>query len=227
VLSIQDLSRPGLKPFSIDLNEGECVVLTGPSGAGKTTITRALLKNNQDLTASISATTRQRRAGEVHGQDYFFVDTNKFREMVDNREMLEHAKVFDNYYGTPKGPVEEALSNGKDVIFDIDWQGTQQLFELAAEDLVRVFILPPSRMALEKRLRDRSKDTLETEEQIRGRMSKAADEMSHYTEYDYVIINEDIDKAITQAQLILDSERLKRRRLAGLSEFVRGLKDGL
>ena len=227
MLSIQDLSRPGLKPFSIDLNEGECVVLTGPSGAGKTTITRALLKNNQDLTASISATTRQRRAGEVHGQDYFFVDTNKFREMVDNREMLEHAKVFDNYYGTPKGPVEEALSNGKDVIFDIDWQGTQQLFELAAEDLVRVFILPPSRMALEKRLRDRSKDTLETEEQIRGRMSKAADEMSHYTEYDYVIINEDIDKAITQAQLILDSERLKRRRLAGLSEFVRGLKDGL
>lgn len=202
-------------------------VLSSPSGAGKTTITRALLKNNQDLTASISATTRQRRAGEVHGQDYFFVDTNKFREMVDNREMLEHAKVFDNYYGTPKGPVEEALSNGKDVIFDIDWQGTQQLFELAAEDLVRVFILPPSRMALEKRLRDRSKDTLETEEQIRGRMSKAADEMSHYTEYDYVIINEDIDKAITQAQLILDSERLKRRRLAGLSEFVRGLKDGL
>ena len=201
--------------------------MIGLSGAGKTTITRALLKNNQDLTASISATTRQRRAGEVHGQDYFFVDTNKFREMVDNREMLEHAKVFDNYYGTPKGPVEEALSNGKDVIFDIDWQGTQQLFELAAEDLVRVFILPPSRMALEKRLRDRSKDTLETEEQIRGRMSKAADEMSHYTEYDYVIINEDIDKAITQAQLILDSERLKRRRLAGLSEFVRGLKDGL
>ncbi|MAI61297.1 MAG: guanylate kinase [Micavibrio sp. TMED27] len=206
---------------------GLMYVLSSPSGAGKTTITRALLKNNQDLTASISATTRQRRAGEVHGQDYFFVDTNKFREMVDNREMLEHAKVFDNYYGTPKGPVEEALSNGKDVIFDIDWQGTQQLFELAAEDLVRVFILPPSRMALEKRLRDRSKDTLETEEQIRGRMSKAADEMSHYTEYDYVIINEDIDKAITQAQLILDSERLKRRRLAGLSEFVRGLKDGL
>ena len=206
---------------------GLMYVLSSPSGAGKTTITRALLKNNQDLTASISATTRQRRAGEVHGQDYFFVDTNKFREMVDNREMLEHAKVFDNYYGTPKGPVEEALSNGKDVIFDIDWQGTQQLFELAAEDLVRVFILPPSRMALEKRLRDRSKDTLETEEQIRGRMSKAADEMSHYTEYDYVIINEDIDKAITQAQLILDSERLKRRRLAGLSDFVRGLKDGL
>ena len=206
---------------------GLMYVLSSPSGAGKTTITRALLKNNQDLTASISATTRQRRAGEVHGQDYFFVDTNKFREMVDNREMLEHAKVFDNYYGTPKDPVEEALSNGKDVIFDIDWQGTQQLFELAAEDLVRVFILPPSRMALEKRLRDRSKDTLETEEQIRGRMSKAADEMSHYTEYDYVIINEDIDKAITQAQLILDSERLKRRRLAGLSDFVRGLKDGL
>ena len=123
--------------------------------------------------------------------------------------------------------MKEALENGKDVIFDIDWQGTQQLFELAAEDLVRVFILPPSRAALEKRLRDRSKDTMESEEQIRGRMSKAADEMSHYSEYDYVIINEDIEKAVEQAQQILDSERLKRRRLAGLSDFVRGLMSGL
>lgn len=202
-------------------------VLSSPSGAGKTTITRSLLKDNDDVVSSVSATTRPRRAGEVHGQDYVFVNTDEFREMIDNGDMLEHAKVFEHYYGTPRGPVEDALKSGKDVIFDIDWQGTQQLFQLAAEDLVRVFILPPSRQALEKRLKDRSLDTRETDEQIRGRMAKAADEMSHYSEYDYVIINDDIDKAIAQAQLILDSERLKRRRLAGLSDFVRGLMSGL
>ncbi|MEZ5815246.1 MAG: guanylate kinase [Alphaproteobacteria bacterium] len=202
-------------------------VLSSPSGAGKTTITRALLKENENLVPSISATTRPRRAGEVHGQDYIFVSTDEFRDMVDNSDMLEHAKVFDHYYGTPRGPVEEALSNGQDVIFDIDWQGTQQLFELAAEDLVRVFILPPSKAALEKRLRDRSRDTKETEEQIRGRMSKAESEMSHYTEYDYVIINENIEAATQQAQLILDAERIKRRRVQGLSDFVRGLMGGL
>jgi guanylate kinase len=202
-------------------------VLSSPSGAGKTTITRALLKENENLVPSISATTRPRRAGEVHGQDYIFVSTDEFRDMVDNSEMLEHAKVFDHYYGTPRGPVEEALSNGQDVIFDIDWQGTQQLFELAAEDLVRVFILPPSKAALEKRLRERSRDTKETEEQIRTRMSKAESEMSHYTEYDYVIINKDIEAATAQAQLILDAERIKRRRVQGLSDFVRGLMGGL
>ncbi len=206
---------------------GLMYILSSPSGAGKTTITRELLKKNKDLVASVSATTRPRRAGEVHGQDYFFVSKDEFREMVDNSEMLEHAKVFENYYGTPRAPVEEALQNGKDVIFDIDWQGTQQLFELAAEDLVRVFLLPPSRQTLEKRLRDRSLDTRESEEQIRGRMSKAADEMSHYTEYDYVIINSDIEKAVEQAQLILDAERIKRRRVVGLSDFVRGLMSGL
>lgn len=206
---------------------GLMYVLSSPSGAGKTTITRSLLKDNDDVVSSVSATTRPRRAGEVHGQDYVFVNTDEFREMIDNGDMLEHAKVFEHYYGTPRGPVEDALKSGKDVIFDIDWQGTQQLFELAAEDLVRVFILPPSRQALEKRLKDRSLDTRETDEQIRGRMAKAADEMSHYSEYDYVIINDDIDKAIAQAQLILDSERLKRRRLAGLSDFVRGLMSGL
>ncbi|HRQ60439.1 MAG TPA: guanylate kinase [Alphaproteobacteria bacterium] len=206
---------------------GLMYVMSSPSGAGKTTITRALLDNNADVTISISATTRPRRAGEVHGQDYYFVSTDEFREMVDAGEMLEHAKVFDNYYGTPREPVEKALSAGKDVIFDIDWQGTQQLSEIAREDLVTVFILPPSRSDLEKRLRHRSRDTLETEAQIRGRMAKAADEMSHYSEYDYVIINRDIDEAITQAQLILTAERLKRHRTMGLSDFVRGLKEGL
>lgn len=206
---------------------GLMYVLSSPSGAGKTTITRALLKNNPDITVSISATTRPRRAGEVHKQDYIFVSTDEFRDLVDNGEMLEHAKVFDHYYGTPKAPVEKALEAGQDVIFDIDWQGTQQLFQLKAEDLVRVFILPPSKQALEKRLRERSRDTHETDEQIRNRMAKAADEISHYAEYDYVIINTDIDEAIRQAQLILEAERLKRRRLVGLSDFVRGLKDGL
>ncbi|MCB1784119.1 MAG: guanylate kinase [Alphaproteobacteria bacterium] len=202
-------------------------VMSSPSGAGKTTITRALLKNNEDLTISISTTTRKRRAGEVHGQDYYFATPDEFRDLVDNGEMLEHAKVFDNYYGTPRAPVEEALANGKDVIFDIDWQGTQQLAELAREDLVTVFILPPARAELEKRLRARSKDTLESETEIRGRMAKASDEMSHYSEYDYVIINNNVDEAIKKAQLILDAERLKRHRAMGLSDFVRGLKGGL
>ncbi len=206
---------------------GLMYVMSSPSGAGKTTITRALLKTNTDVQISVSATTRPRRAGEVHGQDYFFVTIDDFRNMVDNGEMLEHAKVFDNYYGTPRAPVEQALSAGKDVIFDIDWQGTQQLREMAREDLATVFILPPSRSDLEKRLRLRSRDTLESETDIRGRMSKAADEMSHYSEYDYVIINNDIDEAIRKAQLILDAERLKRRRIAGLSQFVRALKDGM
>lgn len=213
---MSDLKRRGLM-----------YVMSSPSGAGKTTITRALLKNNDDVMISISATTRPRRAGEVHKQDYFFVEPEEFRDMADNDEMLEHAKVFDHYYGTPKAPVEEALENGRDVIFDIDWQGTQQLVELAREDVVTVFILPPSRQELEKRLRDRSKDTRETDEEIRNRMSKAADEMSHYMEYDYVIVNNDIDEAIHKAQMILDGERLKRRRIQGLSNFVRGLMDGL
>jgi guanylate kinase len=202
-------------------------VMSSPSGAGKTTITRALLKNNTDVTISVSATTRPRRAGEVHGQDYYFLNIDEFRAMIERGEMLEHAKVFGNYYGTPSAPVEKALASGKDVLFDIDWQGTQQLCEIAREDVVTVFILPPSRGELEKRLRNRSKDTRESEEQIRLRMSKAADEMSHYMEYDYVILNSDIDNAIAKAQSILDVERLKRVRLHGLSDFVRSLKEGL
>jgi len=206
---------------------GLMYVMSSPSGAGKTTITRALLKNNDNLTISISATTRKRRAGEVHGQDYYFVTPDEFRDMIDNGEMLEHAKVFDNYYGTPRAPVEKALSEGRDVIFDIDWQGTQQLSEIAREDLVTVFILPPARAELEKRLRNRARNTLESDADIRGRMEKAADEMSHYTEYDYVIINHNIEEATQKAQLIMDAEHIKRRRLIGLSDFVRGLKDGL
>jgi len=206
---------------------GLMYVMSSPSGAGKTTITRALLQNNPDTTISISATTRSRRAGEVHSQDYFFVSIEEFSAMVDNGEMLEHAKVFDNYYGTPRAAVEEALQAGKDVIFDIDWQGTQQLCEIVRDDVVTVFILPPSRNELESRLRGRARDTRETEEQIRQRMSKATSEISHYAEYDYVIINNNIDDAIRKAQTILDGERLKRRRSRGLSDFVRGLMSGL
>jgi guanylate kinase len=203
---------------------GLMFVLSSPSGAGKTTITRALLKNNADLEISISATTRQRRPGEVDGQDYYFVDIPQFNAMVEGGEMLEHAKVFNNYYGTPRLPVEEALNRGHDVIFDIDWQGTQQLREIARDDLVTVFILPPNAKELERRLRARAQDPEET---IRHRMDKASDEMTHYSEYDYVLINNSVEMAIDQAQHILDSERLKRHRLAGLSDFVRGLKDGL
>jgi guanylate kinase len=199
-------------------------VLSSPSGAGKTTITRALLNNNDDLEISISATTRQQRPGEIDGQHYYFVDIPSFNAMVENGEMLEHAKVFGNYYGTPRLPVEEALSRGNDIIFDIDWQGTQQLREIARDDLVTVFILPPNAKELERRLRARAQDPEET---IRHRMEKAADEMTHYSEYDYVLINNNVDMAIQQAQHILDSERLKRHRLVGLSDFVRGLKDGL
>lgn len=202
-------------------------IMSSPSGAGKTTITRALLEKNPDMEISISATTRPRRAGEVHGQDYIFVSIDEFRAMIERGDMLEHAKVFDHYYGTPRTPVEDALQAGRDVIFDIDWQGTQQLREIASDDVVTVFILPPSRQVLEGRLRNRSRDTHETDDQIRHRMSKAAGEISHYAEYDYVIINEDIDQAIAQAQTILEGERLKRRRKKGLSDFVRGLMSGL
>ncbi|MFA5592948.1 MAG: guanylate kinase [Micavibrio sp.] len=203
---------------------GLMFVLSSPSGAGKTTITRALLQKNEALEISISATTRPRRPGEVDGQDYYFVDIPQFNAMAENGEMLEHAKVFGNYYGTPRQPVEEALARGNDVIFDIDWQGTQQLREIAREDLVTVFILPPGAKELERRLRARAQDSDET---IRQRMSKASDEMTHYSEYDYVLINNNIDTAIQQAQTILDAERLKRSRIVGLSDFVRGLKEGL
>jgi guanylate kinase len=198
-------------------------VLSSPSGAGKTTVTRALLKNNEDLIISISATTRPRRPGEVQGQDYYFAEISEFNEMVENGDMLEHAKVFGHYYGTPRRPVEEALARGNDVAFDIDWQGTQKLAEVAREDLVTVFILPPSRDELERRLRSRGRDT---EEDIRHRMEKASDEMTHYLEYDYILVNRDIEDTIRKAQLILDAERLKRHRAVGLADFVKKIKQG-
>jgi guanylate kinase len=206
------------------MRRGLMFVLSSPSGAGKTTISRTLLKGNDNLIVSTSVTTRPRRAGEVSGQDYYFVDHTAFDEMVKNGDLLEHARVHDHYYGTPRQPVMNALAAGRDVIFDIDWQGTQQLAEIAREDLVTVFILPPSSVELERRLRTRARDP---EDVIRKRLAKAAEEMSHYSEYDYVIVNQDIDKALAQAQTILNAEHLKRHRMIGVSDFVRGLMQGL
>jgi guanylate kinase len=200
---------------------GLMLVLSSPSGAGKSTISKALLAAEPQLAMSVSATTRTPRPGEVDGKDYHFIALDKMKAMIDNGEFLEHAKVFDNYYGTPRAPVEAALASGKDVLFDIDWQGTQQVAANARPDLVTVFILPPSVEELERRLRGRAQDP---EEVIQKRMSKAADEMSHWPEYDYVIVNRDLDVSIAAVRSILHAERLKRVRQVGMAEFVNKLR---
>jgi guanylate kinase len=200
---------------------GLMLVLSSPSGAGKTTLSRRLLEEDDGITLSISVTTRKMRPGEKEGRDYYFIDRRKFDQLVDKDELLEWAEVFDNYYGTPAKPVMDALAQGRDVLFDIDWQGTQQLREKARTDLVSVFVLPPSVPELERRLRSRAQDDYET---IHRRMAKAADEMSHWAEYDYVIINRDLDQAFAEVKAILAAERLKRERQPGLSDFVRGLQ---
>ncbi len=203
---------------------GLMLVLSSPSGAGKTTLARSLLAADSHISMSVSVTTRQARPGEIDGQDYHFVDTQAFGEMRNRGELLEHAKVFDNYYGTPRAPVEDTLGQGHDILFDIDWQGTQQLQEAAADDLVKVFILPPSAAELEKRLNTRAQDSAEV---VAARMSKASDEISHYPEYDYVIVNEDAEQARVQLQAILMAERSKRARQTDLSDFVKALRDTL
>ncbi len=199
-------------------------VLSSPSGAGKTTISRQLLETDPCLSLSVSVTTRPRRPGEVAGRDYHFVDTPRFNEMLQTGALLEHARVFNNYYGTPRAPVMQALDAGRDVLFDIDWQGTQQLTEMARDDLVKVFILPPSADELERRLYSRAQDPAEV---IADRMARAGEEMSHYDEYDYIIVNRAIEESVAQARAILMAERLRRRRLVGVSGFVRALKDAL
>jgi len=196
-------------------------VLSSPSGAGKTTLSRLLIERMPGLKMSVSATTRPMRPGEVDGSDYLFVDKARFEEMVNRHELLEWATVFDNRYGTPRAPVEAALAAGRDVLFDIDWQGTQQLREKARADVVSVFILPPSATDLEKRLNSRAQDSQEV---IRSRMSRASHEMSHWAEYDYIVINRDIDEAFAEVQSILKAERLKRERRVGLTAFVRELQ---
>lgn len=196
------------------------LVMSSPSGAGKSTISRALLEGDSRLTMSVSATTRSPRPGEVDGKDYFFIEKPKFQDMVGNGEFLEHAQVFDNYYGTPTAPVEAALQDGKDVLFDVDWQGTQQLAENAEKDLVRIFILPPSHDELERRLYARAQDS---EEVVQKRMAAAVSEMSHYAEYDYIVVNDVIEESVTQVKTILTAERLKRERRVGLRDFVTSL----
>lgn len=200
---------------------GLMLVLSSPSGAGKSTIARALLERDPDIAMSVSATTRAPRPGEVDGKDYHFVTVEKFQTMVAAGQFLEHAKVFDNYYGTPKGPVEDALASGRDVLFDIDWQGTQQLGQSARADLVTVFILPPSLEELERRLNTRAQDSAEV---VAKRMAKAGDEMSHWFEYDYIVLNTEIERSIANVQAVLASERLKRDRQVGMATFVNHLR---
>jgi guanylate kinase len=200
---------------------GLMLVLSSPSGAGKTTLSRRLLEQDAGVTLSISVTTRKMRPGEKDGRDYYFIDRRRFDAMVKNGELLEYAEVFDNGYGTPAKSVMDALAAGRDVLFDIDWQGTQQLREKARGDLVSVFILPPSVPELERRLKTRAQDDYDT---ILHRMAKAADEMSHWAEYDYIVINHDLNQAFADVQAVLAAERLKRERQPGLSDFVRGLQ---
>ncbi len=202
---------------------GLMLVLSSPSGAGKTTLSRQLLENDSQIQLSVSCTTRARRASERDGVDYKFIDTATFRDMIDRGAFLEHARVFDHFYGTPSAPVEAALSGGRDMLFDIDWQGTQQLKEKGRDDLVTVFILPPSTRDLEKRLITRAQDSPDI---VARRMAKAADEMSHWAEYDYTIINRDIATSLIQLKSILTAERLKRERQVGLSDFVKALREG-
>ncbi|HWM46826.1 MAG TPA: guanylate kinase [Xanthobacteraceae bacterium] len=202
---------------------GLMLVLSSPSGAGKTTLSRRLLAEKQ-AELSVSVTTRPQRPGEIDGQHYHFIDKRRFEEMVRQSELLEWATVFGNSYGTPRAPVEAALEAGRDMLFDLDWQGTQQLREKARDDLVSVFVLPPSIPELERRLRSRAQDP---DPVIRARMAKAGDEMSHWAEYDYVVINEDIEQSAAQVRAILAAERLRRERQIGLTEFVRGLQSQL
>jgi guanylate kinase len=200
---------------------GLMLVLSSPSGAGKTTISRKLLDGDAGIALSVSVTTRPPRPGERDGIDYRFIDRARFDDLVRGGELLEHAEVFGNGYGSPRGPIEEALAQGRDVLFDIDWQGTQQLKQKMRDDLVSVFILPPSVAELERRLRRRAQDS---EDVVRGRMAKASDEMSHWAEYDYIVVNEDIEASVARVRSILEAERLKLRRQTGLDDFVRDLR---
>ncbi|HEU4958407.1 MAG TPA: guanylate kinase [Sphingomicrobium sp.] len=210
-------------PQSSRRRRGLLIVLSSPSGAGKSTISRMLLEADPHITLSISATTRPMRPGEAEGVDYHFVDQIEFQRMVADGEFAEWAPVFDYHYGSPQAPIKAALREGRDVIFDIDWQGTQQLHAAMGEDLVRVFILPPSMAELDRRLHERGTDS---DEVIAGRMQRAAAEISHWAEYDYVLINEDMDECLSEVRAILAAERLKRWRQAGLVSFVRDLVAG-
>jgi len=202
---------------------GLMFILSSPSGAGKTTLSRRLFERyksaapHETIVMSVSVTTRTKRPGEVHGKDYFFMNEPDYLQMVKNHELLEHAKVFENHYGTPAKFVQDHIRQGTDVLFDIDWQGTRQLAEKSRADLVSVFILPPSMQELERRLHTRAQDSHEV---VQGRMSKAEAEISHWQEYDYVLINQDLDQTLEKIDTILKAERLKRVRQEGLPEFI-------
>ena len=215
-LPIEDRQR---RPDVI-ARRGLMLVLSSPSGAGKSTIARALLARDAELSLSVSVTTRPARPGEQDGRDYLFIDRASFEAMIAEGALLEYATVFGNSYGSPRGPVEDTLAAGRDVLFDVDWQGTQQLRQNARTDLVSIFILPPSRAELERRLRARAQDP---EEVVRRRMAKAADEMSHWAEYDYIVVNREIATAVAEVKAILAAERLRRERQIGLAEFVKAI----
>jgi len=201
---------------------GIMLVLVAPPGGGKTTITREILKRYSNAILSVSATTRDKRKGEAEGKEYYFVNNDEFQGMIDNGEMLEYAMVYNKcLYGTPKAPVEKALKDGKIVLFDVDWQGHLKLKAIEEKDVVSIFILPPDFQSLDKRMRDRGRDS---EEDIKMRLSKASDEMSHYKEFQYVVINSDLEDAVNKVGMILEAERLKRRRLTNIDEFVDSLK---
>ena len=206
------------------VRRGLLLVISSPSGAGKTTLSRRLLDRDPHITMSVSVTTRPPRPGEVDGRDYYFISKERFEAMRDAGELLESAEVFGNCYGTPKGPVELSLAKGRDVLFDIDWQGTQQLAQAMQDDLVRVFILPPSVEALRDRLISRAQDPMVV---VAKRMAEASREISHWAEYDYVIVNDDLETADREICAILAAERLKRKRRIGLTAFVRSLLDRL
>lgn len=201
---------------------GVMLVLSSPSGAGKTSISKAILARDGNIAPSISVTTREQRPGERDGEDYHFISRDAFQNLVRQGQLLEYAEVFGNFYGTPRSPVDSALKEGRDLIFDIDWQGARQLTENARDDLVTVFILPPHASELEKRLKNRAQDGEET---IQKRMAKAPDELSHYPEYDYVVVNHDLESSVQQVMAILNAERQRRQRFVGLAQFVRGLQE--
>ena len=214
------------EPITLDgevSRRGLMLVLSSPSGAGKTTLSRLLLAEDPDLIMSVSVTTRPKRPGEQAGVDYEFVDRTTFDLMVNRRQLLEHAKVFDHYYGTPVDPVEAALAAGRDVLFDIDWQGAQQLKQAKDADLASIFILPPSTKELEQRLKSRAQDS---DEVVARRMSEASGEISRWSDYDYIIVNHDVEDALEQVRAILTAERLKRARQTYLVNFVKRLQDG-
>ncbi len=197
---------------------GLMFIISSPSGAGKSTLSRMLLESEPELTMSVSVTTRPPRPGEVDGEHYHFVSHEEFQRLRENDGLLEWAEVFGNFYGSPREPVEKALAEGRDVLFDVDWQGAQQIAEKMGEDVVKVFILPPGADVLHERLKRRAQDP---EEVIARRMAEAASEISHWPEYDYVIINDDLERAAEDIRAILRAERLKRHRRTGLHDFVR------